>query len=98
MDRKKVLSLVYYLVWPRAVSLKVSMESDTTTEEFLRSFQLHAFDIGVPQLVLCDLGSQLVACAYVISIFLHDPNVGANLKKNNETRLDSNNTVRVTIN
>ena len=79
--RKKIYFLCITCLWTRAINLKVSL--DLTTEEFLRSFQLHAFEFGVRQLVLSDLGSQLVAGADIISNFLDDPNVSAYFKENN---------------
>ena len=48
------------------------MSLDLSTEEFLRSLQLHTFEYGVPTLVLIDLGSQLVAGANIITTFLND--------------------------
>ena len=67
-------------LWTRAINLKGSL--DLSTNEFLRSFQLHTFEYGVPQLVLSDLGSQLVAGADVIANFLNDPNTQAHFKDN----------------
>ena len=55
---------------------------DLTTKEFLRCFQLHCFDYGVPQLVLSDLGSQIVARANVITVFLNDHEVQNYFKEN----------------
>jgi len=67
----KVWILVITCLWTRAVNLKVS--KSLTTEEFLRSFQLHSYEYGVPQLVLSDLGSQLVAAGDIVTEFLRDP-------------------------
>ena len=34
---------------------------------------IHVFEFGLPQLVISDLGSQIVAAANKISDFLNDP-------------------------
>ena len=77
---RKVWLLCISCLWSRAVNLKLCM--DLTTKEFLRCFQLHCFDYGVPQLVLSDLGSQIVAGANVITDFLNDHEVQNYFKEN----------------
>ena len=77
----KVYIFIVTCLWTRAINLKVSL--DLTTAEFLRSFQLHTFEYGVPQRVLSDLGTQLVAGADIISNFLNDPVSLTYFKENN---------------
>ena len=81
---RKVWLLCVSCLWSRAVNLKLCM--DLTTKEFLHCFQLHCFDYGVPQLVLSDLGSQIVAGANVITDFLNDHKV-QNYFKENDAKL-----------
>ena len=69
-EKRKVYILVITCLFTRAVNLKVSM--DLSTEEFIRSFQLHCFDHGIPQKIFSDMGTQLVAGAEVVSKFLSD--------------------------
>ena len=61
----KVWILCCTCMWSRAINLKLSL--NLTTKEFLRSFQLHCFDFGVPQFCISDLGTQLTAGANTIS-------------------------------
>lgn len=76
----KVWVLCITCMWSRAVNLKVS--SDLTTGEFLRSFQLHCFEYGVPEYCITDLGSQLVAGANVVTDYLKDPETRLYLNEN----------------
>ena len=70
-EKTKVYVLVITCLFSRAVNLKVSI--NLTVEEFLRSFQLHCHEHGLPSYVLSDLGSQIVAGADIIKNFLNDP-------------------------
>ena len=67
-------------LWSRAIHLKICL--DLTTKVFLRAFQLHSYEYGIPQLVLSDLGSQLVAGANVVTNFLGDPESQAYFEEN----------------
>ena len=67
----KVYILVITCLYTRAINLQVSL--DLTTKEFIRSFQLHVFKFGLPNFVLSDSGSQIIAGADVITSFLTDP-------------------------
>ena len=67
----KVYLLVITCLYSRAINLELSV--NLTTEEFLRSFQLHCYKYGLPEFVLSDMGSQLVAGADIISNFLNEP-------------------------
>lgn len=77
----KVYILIITCLWTRAINLKISL--DLSTGEFLRSLQLHTFEFGVPQLVLSDLGSQLVAGADIITNFLSDPGTQSYFSEHN---------------
>ena len=68
-------------MWSRAINLKLCM--DLTTEEFLRAFQLHCFEYGIPTHCISDLGSQLVAGSNVITSFLNDYESTLYLQENN---------------
>ena len=57
-------------MWSRAINLKAC--TDNTTSEFLRAFQLHCYEFGVPQVCISDLGSNLVAGAIAITNYLID--------------------------
>ncbi|XP_064098227.1 uncharacterized protein LOC135209499 [Macrobrachium nipponense] len=60
-ESQKVWLLIFACTWSRGIDLRIC--NDLSVKEFLRSFQLHCFNYGVPQLVVSDLGSQLVAGA-----------------------------------
>ena len=68
-------------MWSRAINLKLCM--DLTTEEFLRSFQLHCNEYGIPTHCVSDLGSQLVAGSNTITSFLNDHESILYLQENN---------------
>ena len=70
-ETRKVYVLVVTCLFTRAINLKVSV--DLSTAEFLRSFQLHCHERGVPSFVLSDLGSSIVAGADIVQNFLSDP-------------------------
>ena len=53
-QRDKVYILCITCMWSRAINLLVC--TDLTTKEFLRSFQIHCFEFGVPQKCVSDLG------------------------------------------
>ena len=66
----KVWVLIITCMFTRSINLKVSL--DMTTTEFLRAFQLHVFNFGLPQFVVSDLGTQIRAGADIITNFLSD--------------------------
>ncbi|XP_068224998.1 uncharacterized protein [Palaemon carinicauda] len=78
--KSKVWVLCLTCLWSRAINLKICL--DLTTKEFLRAFQMHSYQYGIPQLVLSDLGSQLVAGANVVTNFLGDPESQAYFEEN----------------
>ena len=45
---------------------------DLSRNEFIRAFQMHCFEFGLPELCLSDLGSSLVSGGNVIRDFLKD--------------------------
>ena len=59
--------------WTRAVNLVLC--HDLSLKEFLRTFQIHCYGYGLPQLFVSDLGSQLTAGINVLKDFLNDPEV-----------------------
>ncbi len=69
--RNKVWILCITCLWSRAINLKVCL--DLTNSNFLKAFQLHTFEFGLPELILSDLGSQIVACSNIIMDFIKDP-------------------------
>lgn len=77
----KVWLLCITCLWTRAINLKVSM--DLGTGEFLRSFQLHCFEYGMPVKVFSDMGSQLVAGANIISDMLNNVECNEYFRENN---------------
>ena len=67
---KKVYVLCFTCLWSRHINLKVC--EDLSVENFIRSFQLHCFEYGVPETCHSDMGSQIVAASNVISDFIKD--------------------------
>ena len=76
----KVWILCITCLYTRAINLKVSM--NMSTGEFLRSFSVHTFEYGVPQLVLSDLGTNFVSGANIIADFLNDVEVVSYFRDN----------------
>ena len=70
-QNEKVWLLCITCTWTRAINLKIC--SDLSVREFLRVFQMHCYEYGIPQLCISDLGSQLTAGANIISDFLNEP-------------------------
>ena len=69
-SKVKIWLLCFTCLWSRSVNLKLCY--DFSSKEFLRAFQLHVFEWGIPQLCVSDLGSQLVSGTKVIQDFLKD--------------------------
>ena len=80
-NKSKVWLLCLTCMWSRAINLIIC--KDYSLKEFLRAFQLHTFQWGLPQHVISDLGSQLVAGSNVITQFLNDPETFHYFKSNN---------------
>lgn len=70
-NKVKVWLLCFTCIWSRAINVKICRNLSVT--EFLRAFQLHCFEFGLPQYCLSDLGSQLVAGGKIILKYLDDP-------------------------
>ena len=81
MKLKKVWLLCITCTWTRAVNLKICL--DLSLKEFLRAFQIHVFEYGVPQLCICDLGSQLSAGVNLLKDYLNDHEVQIYFESNN---------------
>ena len=70
-NKTKVWILCFTCTWSRAINLKICRSLNVS--DFLRSFSLHCFEYGIPQLCISDLGTQIVAGANLITSFLNDP-------------------------
>ena len=68
--KTKIWVLCVTCLWSRAINLKVCY--DLTVSEFLRTFQLHIYEYGLPVRVFSDLGTQLVAGANIIADHVKD--------------------------
>ena len=79
-SRKKVWLLCVTCLWSRAINLKLCL--DLTVPTFLRAFQMHVFEYGIPQLCLSDKGSQIVPGTNLISDFIGDPETKQYLQEN----------------
>ena len=80
-NKVKVWLLIVTCMWTRAINLKVCY--DLSLHYFLRAFQLHTFDYGVPSYCISDMGSQIVAGANVIQSFLADEEVRSYFESHN---------------
>jgi len=69
--RSKVYVLCLTCLWSRAINLKLCL--DLSVQEFLRAFQLHCFEFGVPEQCYSDRGSQIVAGTNIIANFIENP-------------------------
>ena len=69
-NKSEVHILLVTCLWTRAINLKVCLSVNTS--DFLRAFQSHVLDYGLPQYCLSDLGSSLVAGSNIITNFLND--------------------------
>lgn len=79
-SREKIWLLAITCLWSRAINLKIS--PDMSVNSFLRSFQTHVFEHGLPGRVASDLGSQLVAGADIITDHLNSVESKAFLAEN----------------
>ncbi|XP_068203563.1 uncharacterized protein [Palaemon carinicauda] len=69
-ERKKIWLLCVTCLWSRAINLKICLSADTG--DFLKAFQLHIYEFGIPEFCISDLGSQLTAGSRIIGTFLND--------------------------
>lgn len=70
-QKVKIWLLCITCTWSRAINLKICR--DMSLVEFLRAFQIHCFEFGVPSHCVTDLGTQMVAGANLIEDYLRDP-------------------------
>ena len=80
-EKVKVWVLVVTCLFSRAINLKIC--KNLSTNEFLRAFQLHTFEWGLPQRVFSDLGSSIVAGAETIASMFNDHVSAAYFEENN---------------
>ena len=80
-ETTKIWLLCVTCTWSRAVNLKIC--KDLSLKEFLRNFQMHCFEFGLPEQCISDSGSQFQAGANVILDFLNDPETQFYFEKNN---------------
>ena len=85
-SKTKVWLLCVTCLWSRAINLKLCL--DLTIPTFLRAFQMHVFDYGIPQLCLSDKGSQIVPGTNLISDFIGDPDTKQYLQENGITNVE----------
>ena len=78
--RRKVWLLCVTCTFTRAINLKLCQ--DLTTSEFLRSFQIHCFEYGLPETCISDMGSQILAGSSVIKDYLKDADTQTYLQQN----------------
>ena len=69
-EKIKVYLLIFSCLWSRGVNIQIC--ADLTVVGFLRAFQLHVYQFGLPELVLSDMGSQIVCGAKMITNWLTD--------------------------
>ncbi|XP_068207450.1 uncharacterized protein [Palaemon carinicauda] len=62
---------------------RLSPSDKPFVEEFLRALSLHSFEYGVPQFIVSDLGTQIVAGANIVQDFLKDAETVKYLTDNN---------------
>ena len=70
-NKVKIWLLCITCMYTRAINLKICR--DLSLNVFLKCFQVHCFEYGLPVYCITDLGSQLVAASNVITDLLRDP-------------------------
>ena len=83
---QKVWVLVITCMWSRAVNLKLVY--NLSVREFLRAFQVHIYEHGVPCTCISDLGSQLTSGANIIKTQFNDVQSQEYLKQFNINRVN----------
>jgi len=78
--RQKIWLLCLTCMWTRAVNLIIC--NDLSVKTFLRAFQIHVFQHGLPSKVFSDLGSQIVCGGDIVSEILRSPDVQSYLSRN----------------
>ena len=79
-NKVKVWCLIITCMFTRAINLKLCLNQ--TTAEFLRSFQIHTYEYGIPETCISDLGSQLIAGANILKTCLNDIESKSYLEEN----------------
>jgi hypothetical protein len=68
--KSKIYLLCFSCLWSRAINLKLC--TDLTVQQFIRAFQLHCFEHGMPEACHSDLGSQIVSGSAIIANLIAD--------------------------
>ena len=84
-NARKVWLLLFTCLWSRAINIKICY--DLSVPEFLRAFQSHLFDEGMPSKVFSDLGSQITAASDQIHTYLETEEVKRCLIDNNISKI-----------
>ena len=82
----KVYLLCITCMWCRAVNLITCL--DLSVNEFLRGFQIHSFQFGIPEYCISDLGSQLVSASNVIKDYMKDHETQSYFERNGVKSLE----------
>ena len=78
--KQKVYLLCITCLWSRGVSLKIC--PDLSVKSFLRAFQMHVFEQGLPSKIFSDLGSNFTSGFNIMSDFLSNVDTVAYLNEN----------------
>ncbi|XP_068228287.1 uncharacterized protein [Palaemon carinicauda] len=76
----KIYLLCITCMWSRAVNLIICL--DLSVKEFLRAFQIHCFQFGIPEYCISDLGSQLVSASNIIIDYIKDHETQSYFERN----------------
>ena len=82
----KAYILILTCLWSRAVNLIVCR--DLSVKSFLESLQMHIYSYGVPELIISDMGSQLVSGSKIIKQFLQDTEVDEYFRQHRIKKLE----------
>ncbi len=84
--KEKIYVLLISCLWSRAVSLIVCHQIDT--EAFLRAFQIHIYEYGIPSIIVSDMGSPIVSGINKTIDFLDDIETKEYLREHNIQRME----------
>ena len=76
----KFYLLLVTCMWSRAINMIICL--DLSVKEFLRAFQIHCFQFGIPEYCISDLGSQLVSASNVIVDYIKDHETQSYFERN----------------
>ena len=68
--KEKIYFLCFSCMWSRAINIEIC--HDLSVKSFLRAFQMHVHQYGLPETVISDSGTSMVASANIITDFLKD--------------------------